>query len=169
MTTAARRITLGVGIALLTFGVSAGIYAAAQNTSQGAPPFNGGRGGPGRFGRGGGPGGPMGILPPLPPALNLSDAQKDQVKSIADSHRDEWKALADRARAVHEALMAAEMTDPIDDGVIRQKSADVGAVEADMAVARAHARAEVFQVLTADQKAQLKEMQARMKNRARAQ
>src|SRR5438105_13449205 len=154
-----RIITLGVGIALLTLGVSGGIYAA-QHTSHGAPPPLGGPGGPGRFGAPGRPGGPMGMLPPLPPSLNLSDAQKDQVKSIADSHRDEWKALADRARPAHEALVAAEMTDPIDDAVIRQKSADMGAVEADMAVARAHARAEIFQVLTADQKAQLKEMQA---------
>ena len=69
MTTSVRRvITLGVGIALLTLGVSAGIYAA-QNTSQGAPPFIGGPGGPGRFGAPGRPGGPMGMLPPLPPSL----------------------------------------------------------------------------------------------------
>jgi len=160
MTNTARRLTLGLGIALLAFGVSAGVYAAAQNTSQDAPPFRGGRGpgGPGRFGGPGGPGGPMAMIPPLPPFLNLTDAQKDQVKAIADSHAGDWKALADRARAAHEGLMAVEMTDPVDDGVIRQKSTEVASVEADMAVARAHARAEIFQVLTADQKAQLAQM-----------
>ena len=164
MTNTIRRFTLGLGIALLAFGASAGIYATAQNTNQDAPPFRGGRGpgGPGRFG---GPGGPMGMIPPLPPFLNLTDAQKDQIKAIAGSHADDWKSLADRARTAHEALMAAEMTDPIDDGVIRQKSADVASVEADMAVARAHARVEVFQVLTADQKAQIMQMQTQMKTR----
>jgi hypothetical protein len=48
---------------------------------------------------------------------------------------------------------------------VRQRSAEVGAVEADMAVAGAHAFAEFAQILTADQKAQLKMMQARMKKR----
>jgi Spy/CpxP family protein refolding chaperone len=107
----------------------------------------------------------MGMLPPLPPFLNLTDAQKDQIKAIASSHTDEWKSLADRARTAHEALMTAEMIDPIDDGVIRQKSAEVASVEADMAVARAHARAEVFQVLTTDQKAQIKQMREQMAGR----
>lgn len=161
MMTHLRRFTLYAGALLLAFGVSAGVYAAAQDRP-------GGPGGPGRFGRGpggpdgpgrfGGPAGPMGI-PPLPPGLNLTDAQREQIKGMAESHRDEWKALADRARTAHEALMAVEMSDSIDENAIRAKSADVAAVEADMAVARAHSRAEVFQVLTADQKAELKQMQ----------
>jgi Spy/CpxP family protein refolding chaperone len=164
MTNTARRLTLGLGIALLALGVSAAAYAAVQNTNQGGRPFRGGRGpgGPGRFA---GPDGPMGMLPPLPPFLNLTDAQKDQIKAIASSHTDEWKSLADRARTAHEALMTAEMIDPIDDGVIRQKSAEVASVEADMAVSRAHARAEVFQVLTSDQKAQIKQMREQMGGR----
>jgi len=55
--------------------------------------------------------------------------------------------------------------DAVDEGLVRQRSAEVGAVEADMAVARAHAFAEFAQILTADQKAQLKVMQAGMKKR----
>ncbi len=53
----------------------------------------------------------------------------------------------------------------MDESLIRQKSADVAAVDADMAVARAHAYTEVLQILTPDQKAQLKTMQAEMKKR----
>ena len=97
--------------------------------------------------------------------LGLSDAQRDQVKAIAGSHKDEWKALADRGRAAHEAVNAAVTADTVDDNMIRQKSADASAVEADMAVERAHARAEVLQILTADQEAQLKTMQAQMQKR----
>ena len=48
--------------------------------------------------------------------------------------------------------------------MIRQKSAEASFVNAEMAVARAHARAEVFQMLTAEQKAKVKEMQTQMKN-----
>ena len=75
---------------------------------------------------------------------DLTDAQKDQVKAIADSHNDEWKALADRGRAAHVALDEAITADTVDEALIRQKSAEVAAVDADMAVARAHAHAEVL-------------------------
>ena len=165
MTAAVKRITLTVGAGLLALGVSAGafVHAQDQNTNPQPPPFRGrgmGPGGPGR-----GPGGPMGMLPMLGPRIGLTDAQKDQIKAIADTHKDDWKTLADRSRAAHIAVDAAISADTIDEASIRQKSAEAAAVEADIAVARAHARAEVWQILTADQKAQLKTMQAEMKQR----
>ena len=151
-----KRLVLGIA-SLLVFGVGAGLYAHPQNTNQGPPPFSGR--GPGRMG---GPGGPMGMMPMLAGQLNLTDAQKAQVKTIADSHRDEWKALGDRARTAHQALQQAVTADVVDEGLIRQRSADVAAVDADMAVARARVHAEVFNILTADQKAQAKTLQSRM-------
>ncbi len=45
--------------------------------------------------------------------------------------------------------------------MIRRKSAEAAFVDADMAVTRAHARVEVFQILTAEQKAKVKEMRSR--------
>jgi len=98
----------------------------------------------------------MGMLPMLGRELNLTDTQRDQMKAIADSHKDEWKALADRERAARTAVNDLVMADTIDEAAIRQKSAEVAAVDADAAVARAHAHAEVSQILTTDQKAQLK-------------
>jgi protein CpxP len=102
----------------------------------------------------------MGMLPMLGRELQLTDSQRDQVKAIADSHRDEWQGLAQRAHAAHQALNDAVTGDAVDETLIRQRSAEVAAIDADMAVARAHAHAEVLQVLTADQKAKLKELQA---------
>jgi Spy/CpxP family protein refolding chaperone len=159
-------MALTVGAGLIAIGVSAGAYVHAQdqNTNPPPPPFRGrgmGPGGPGR-----GPGGPMGMLPMLGPRLGLTDAQQDQIKAIAATHKDEWKALADRGRTAHLALDEAVSADAVNEALIRQKSAEASAVEADVAVARAHARAEVFQILTADQKAQLKTMQAQMKEHA---
>ena len=106
----------------------------------------------------------MGMLPMLG-RLNLTDAQKDQVKAIADTHKDDWKALADRGREAHLALDEAITADTANAALVRQKAAEASAVDADVAVARAHAYAEVLQILTADQKAQLKTMQAEMKKR----
>lgn len=146
----ARRLALRVATGVFVLGVGAGVYAAAQSTDQGPRPRMGrgmGPGGPGR-------GGPMGMLPMLARDLNLTDAQKDQIKTVAESHRDEWKALTDRARAAHETLQQAVMADTVHEALIRQRSAEVAAVEADLAVARARAHAEVFRILTPEQKAQ---------------
>lgn len=170
MTTTVKHVALGLAAAVILTGVSAGVYAHAQdqNTNQTSRPFMGGpgrHGGPGRFGGPGG--GSMGLLPMLPRMLDLTDAQRDQIKNIAQSHQDEWKALADRARAAHEGLRAAITADTVDEGLIRAKSAEVAAVDAELNVARARAHAEVAQVLTADQKAKLKELQSRRLDRAR--
>ncbi len=158
MTHTIKRIALGAAAALAIVAAAAGVHTAAQtqNTNPPPRPF---------MGRGTGPGGPMGLLPHLGRELQLTDSQRDQIKAIVDSHRDEWKALADRARTAHEALGAAVSADTVDETVIRQKSADVAAVGADMAVARAHAHAEVMQILTADQKAKLKELRSQARGR----
>ncbi len=173
MTATVKRMALTLGAGLIAIGVSAGAYVHAQDqkTNPQTPPSRGrgmgasGWGGPGRFGGPGGPGGPMGMLPMLGPRIGLTDAQKDQIKAIADAHKDEWKALADRGRAAHEALNDAVTADVIDEALIRQKSAEASAVDADMAVARAHTHAEVLQILTAEQKAQLKTMQGQRRRR----
>jgi len=174
MTTVSRRIALAAGAGLIALGIGAGVMASAQNTSQDPGSFNqqqrgrpGGPGGP--MGRGGmfGPGldGPLGLLRMLGPRLNLTDAQRDQLKSIAAAHKTEWQALADRARTAHEALNDAIMADKLDDATIRANAAELAAVEADIAVASAHARAEAWQILTPEQQAQAKQFQTEMKNR----
>lgn len=152
-TTTVKRLALGLAAAALSIGVTAGVNAGTQdqNTARPSRPFMGGPGGGGR----GGPGGPMGMMPMNLRALDLSDAQRDQIKGIAESHRDEWKALADRARPAHEALRAAVSAGSVDETLIRAKSADVAAVEADMNVARARVAAEIVPLLTPDQKAKL--------------
>ena len=168
MTATVKRLSLTLGAVLVAAGLGAGAYVHAkdQNTNPQPPPFRGGRMGPGGpGGRFGGSGGPMGLMPMLGPQLNLTDAPRHQNKASADSHKDEWKALADRGRTAHMALDATIAADTVDEAAIRQKSADASAVDADIAVARAHAHAEVFQILTADQKAQVKSMQAEMKKR----
>lgn len=170
MTRLTKRIALTLGAGLVVLGaLTAGGHVLAQNTNPDQRPFSGGRGRGGPMGPGGrmglGPDGPLGMLRMLGPRLGLTDAQKDQLKAIAESHREEWKGLADRARTAHEALRAAIMADTVDDVTIRAKSAEAAAVEADLAVAAAHARAEAWQVLTPEQQAKAKQFQTDMKTR----
>ena len=105
----------------------------------------------------------MALLEPLRMAVSqvgLTDAQKDQIKAIAQSHADEWKGLADRERQARQALDTAIAGTQFDEVTIRQRSAELSAVEADVAVAPARVRAEAVQILTADQQAKLKEIES---------
>jgi periplasmic protein CpxP/Spy len=153
MTTTMRRIALGTAAGLLAIGVGAGAFVHAQDQTGNPPERHFRGGGPG--GRGG-PGGPMGMLPMFGRELNLTDAQRTQIKAIADAHKDEWKALFDREREARQGLNAAITADTVDEGLIRQKSAETAIVDADIAIARAKAHAQMLQILTPDQKAQLK-------------
>ena len=100
--------------------------------------------------------------------LGLTDAQKDQLRAVAQSRRDEWRTLGDRMRIARRALAQATSANPIDEAAIRQRSADVAAVAADIAVARARARAEMMQVLTPEQQTQLETMRPRARDRIAA-
>ena len=126
------------------------------------------RGGPGggRSGGPGGQGGPMGALGVFGPALrqlNLTEDQQQRLRSIAESHRDEMRAIAERNRPAHEALQQAITSGTVDEGTIRARSADVAAGDADMAILQARIYSEAVQVLTPEQQAQLKTLQAEMK------
>ena len=169
------RIGLGLGAAVLTLGIAAAL-ASAQNTNGGPGTFSGRRGGPGpgpgRGPDGRGRGGPIaGFVAPLrmlAARVDLSDGQKSQIQSIVQSHTEEWKALADRERQGRQALEAAIAADQFDELAIRQRSAEMAIVEADIAVAGARARAELFQILTPDQQAKAKARQSRLQGRGGA-
>src|SRR5262245_21655825 len=169
--TTKRAVLATVAAGVLALAAATVQQVSAQNTNQDGHPFNGSHmrpGGRGMFGPGpGGPGGPLAMLRMLGPQLNLTDAQRDQIKNLAETHREEWKALADRELTAHEALQAAIMSDTIDEGLIRSRSAELAAVQSDVAIAAAHVRAEVWPLLTADQQARIKQMQSDHQGRGR--
>jgi len=109
-----------------------------------------GRGRPG-FARGGGPGG-LGLFGPGGggiEAANLTETQKDEVRGIVDSHRVEMGGLLDRQAQARRALAASAESGQVDDAAANE----VGAASAALALAEARMRAEVFQLLTPEQKA----------------
>jgi protein CpxP len=152
----------------------AGLGIVAVGARQGPPP---GRGPGGAGGRGMGMAGPLGgqrglmggpmggmMLPGLG-QLNLTDAQKEQVRTAVQSHRDAFKAIADRAIAAREALGDAVTADTFDESAIRAKAGEVAAVELDVALLRAKVYAEVFALLTPEQQAKAKQLRAEGKGR----
>jgi protein CpxP len=109
--------------------------------------------------RGGFPGGPGGPGPrdglgPLARDLNLTDAQKAQIKKISESFEESNKALFDQLKALHESE-----TDPFtanfDEATVRATAEARAKVDVELAVSRARMMSQIGAVLTADQKAQL--------------
>lgn len=137
----------------------AGSSAAAQ------PPGRGGWGpgmGPGRGMMG--PRGALGLGFALG-RLDLTDAQRQQIRTIVQGHRQEFQALAERRRAAQQALQAAMTAEPLDEAAIRSASATLAEVQADAAVLRAKIRREVFAVLTPEQQAKAKALREEARTR----
>jgi Spy/CpxP family protein refolding chaperone len=172
MTTKVKTIGLAGGAAALLVLGMAGGYASAQdqNGPRGQrPAFDrealDGRDRPGRMGRGG-RGGPMGLLGGLPLGrLELTDAQREQVRTVVDSRREEMQAIGERAMKARQALDQAIAADSFDEATIRARSADVAVVHADAAVQRARVYQEVFRLLTPQQQEEAKKLQAEMRQR----
>lgn len=94
--------------------------------------------------------------------LDLTDEQRAEIEAILASHEAAFEALGERERAAREALVAAIRQPSPNEAAVREASAAVAAVDADLAVERAHASSEVSAVLTTEQQARLAEARDRL-------
>jgi Spy/CpxP family protein refolding chaperone len=140
----------GAVAALLTTG-----GAALAQGDAAAGPRRGGPGGPAGFGRLGGPG--VGL--PLR-ELNLSEAQQQQIRGVEQRYREQNQQLAERVRNAADAQRKAIETEPVNENAIRSTTQALADVEADAAIARARLRSEIFSLLTPEQQAQAKQLEA---------
>ena len=122
----------------------------------------------------GGPGGPLGRAGFMLGQLDLTEAQKGQVKAIVEGHKADFQAIGARMREARQGLKAAMETTPVNADAIREATAALAVVQADANVHRASMRAEVLNILTDEQKAKAAELKARgearraaMRDRAR--
>ncbi len=139
----------------------------------GRGPMGGGPMGPGPGGpfgpgfRGGpqGPGGPregFGPFGPLGHELNLTDAQKTQIKTIQDSFRESDRALFEQLRALHEK-QGGVTPGTFDEAVFRSTAEARAKIQIEFEVSHAKMMSQVFNVLTAEQKAQIQAHHDQMK------
>jgi periplasmic protein CpxP/Spy len=132
------------------------LTTAAVVFSQNPPQRPDGPPGPphGPFGHGPrGPRGPGGFGPLA--GLNLTDAQKEQIKQIHESFAEQTKALRDQMRTLHES-----QSDPMsnfDEAAVRSAAEARAKVQVEMEVAHAKMMSQVANVLTAEQRAQMAE------------
>jgi len=102
--------------------------------------------GPGGFRGGAGPG-------MLLRELDLTDAQRDQVRAVFEEART--TGTMDRMVEARKALDDAIESGTDDEGTLRQLAYDLGQVEGDLAVERAHIHARIQEILTPEQRDQL--------------
>lgn len=91
--------------------------------------------------------------------LDLTDQQRQQVRTIMENHKSDFQQVRQKIRAALEAQHAAANATPPDEATIRAKATEVGAAQGDLAVLMTRVRAEVFQILTPDQQAKAQQLQ----------
>jgi Spy/CpxP family protein refolding chaperone len=97
--------------------------------------------------------------------LNLTDAQREQIRTLRDAQRNDDRALREKMRAAREQLRQTMRADVPDEAAVRAAAGAVAALQADQAALRARSRAQFMKVLTPDQQARMKEARARAAQR----
>lgn len=129
----------------------------------------GGPRGPGGPGRHGGPGGPGGsVIGHFSRVLDLTDAQKAQIKQLEDSFKESTKGLHEQLGKVgpggpFEALNGGTF----DEATVRAAAQARANLHVELEVAHARFFSQVYAVLTAEQKAKLAELHKQMQERHR--
>jgi Spy/CpxP family protein refolding chaperone len=96
-------------------------------------------------------------------ALNLTDAQKQQAKTIFQQAKQNAQPLRDQLKQNREALAAAVKADNV--AQIQSLTAERGKLEGQMLGIRTEALARFYSTLTPDQKAKADQMHERIKAR----
>lgn len=152
-----KRLLAAVGLAAILGGTATATLAQAPAGPGPRGPGRGMRGGPGHFGD-------LGLR-----GVDLTDAQRDQIRGIMQSHQEATRAAHAKLRDAHRALAEATRAETIDEAAVRARSGDIATAMADEAILSAKIRGEVLAILTAEQQAQLKEQretrQQRMQER----
>lgn len=155
-----KSIFLGAIVIALGLGATVPYMSWAQNQppAQGEQMRRGGRG----FGGPGGPGGRMGG-PMVGAMRDLTDAQREQVKAIHERHAERIRPLAERVHAAREAINTAVTSGNVSN--LQALSIEVGNAETELTFAQAQVQAEIFNVLTAEQKQKIAERRKQMEAR----
>jgi protein CpxP len=115
--------------------------------------------GPGGPGGPGGPHGPHGgsMVEHLSRELNLTDAQKAQVKQIEDSLRESTKPLQEQLMKTGGGPLDG-FKDGFDEAAVRSAAQSRANIQVELEVAHARAASQVYALLTAEQKAKIAEL-----------
>ena len=124
----------------------------------------GGRGArAGRMGRGGGP--PLGGQLMHLRALDLSEAQQEQIRTMHEQSGEAIQAAAEQVPQARQALHDAAIADVVSEGQIHVAAAALGTAEGDAAVQQAGLHAQVWQMLTPEPQVAARNAEAEIERR----
>jgi protein CpxP len=149
-----RRVRSTIAVVTAAVVLAAGFSTAvlAQGGPRGERPF-----GPLRWG---GAGLPL-------QALDLTEAQRDQIRDVMQRHREEMREAGKRLGDAHRAQREAMQTVPVNEGLIRSTSQALVNAQTEMALLRARIYNEAWTILTPEQQSKAKEIKATREARAK--
>jgi protein CpxP len=119
---------------------------------------DGHRGHKGHFGRRGGEG-------RIFSQLDLTDAQKEQIKAIHEKNRESLRPLMEQIRAKRQEIRQASEGGTVNEALVSQKLSEIAPLEAKMMAERARIHQETLSVLTPEQRTKLEQMREQFKSR----
>ena len=140
----------------LAWGVAL-VALLATSVAYAQEPPGGGFGG--RGGRGFGPGGPGLVLN----ELNLTDAQREQVREIRGRYREQIQTLSRRLGDLTAKQRQAIETVPVNETLITSATQDMTQAEVEVAIQEARISADIWSVLTPEQQAKATKLRAERK------
>ena len=105
-------------------------------------------------------GGPGGGFRHMLKQLDLTSAQQDQVKAIFAKEKPTLQPLMQQMRQNHSAMSALEASGPFDEAKTTALATQNSQTMIQLQVEHARIKSEIMQILTADQKAKLAQMEA---------
>ncbi|MEW6129047.1 MAG: Spy/CpxP family protein refolding chaperone [Acidobacteriota bacterium] len=97
--------------------------------------------------------------------LDLTDAQKEQIKQIRESHRATIKSLREQVHTAMREVHQANQGSAFDEAAVSQKLAQIAPLQAKLMAEEYKIRQETLAVLTAEQKAKMEQLREQFKSR----
>lgn len=98
-------------------------------------------------------------------ALDLTEAQQEQIRSIHEQSGEATQAVDERLRVARQRLQHAVTANVVNEGDIRSLADALGTAEGDAAVQQAYLHAQVWQMLTPEQQVAAREAEAELARR----
>ena len=97
--------------------------------------------------------------------LDLTDAQKAQMKQIRESHSQSLRPLMEQIRAKRQEIRQASQGGTFNEALVAQKLSEIAPLEAKLMGERVRLHQETLSVLTAEQKAKLEQTREQRKSK----
>ncbi len=92
--------------------------------------------------------------------LNLTDEQKAQVTTIMETSRAKTQSLREASKNNRQKVRAATANGQFDEAAVTALAQEQAGISAQLTVEKLRVKSQMFQILTAEQKAQLAQMKA---------